>query len=135
MGNLITDSIRDKAKTDIAFLNAGSIRGNGIAVGNVTLSDLIDVNPFQNTIATFSLRGSVIPAVLINAVSRAENYTNSGTGRFLQVVRVGFFFWFFFHVLIAPPLLPFSRNNTVWLEILLEPCFRARQPCALRKGS
>jgi 5'-nucleotidase len=87
---LIADAIKQRARTDIAFINSGAIRPPGIPVGNVTLSDLLSVNPFQNTIATFDIRGSDIPAILINSVSRAENRSNSGTGRFLQIVRRSF---------------------------------------------
>ncbi len=87
MGNLITDALlwalQDQG-VQIALQNGGGIRAS-IPAGEVTVGQVLEVLPFGNTVATFSLKGSDLLAVLENSVSRAENPENEGTGRFLQV--------------------------------------------------
>ena len=87
MGDLITDALlwalQDQG-VQIALQNGGGIRAS-IPAGEVTVGQVLEVLPFGNTVATFSLKGSDLLAVLENSVSRAENPENEGTGRFLQV--------------------------------------------------
>lgn len=88
-GTLLAEVLRQKGNTQIGLMNSGGIRAS-IPAGNVTFGDLISVVPFQNTLARFSIRGSDLAAILTNSVSRAENTSNSGTGRFMQVAGLRF---------------------------------------------
>ena len=56
IGNLLTDYMREAAKSDIAFLNSGAIRSD-LYPGNITLEKLINVYPFKDNLTTISLTG------------------------------------------------------------------------------
>jgi 5'-nucleotidase len=73
-----------KRNPDFAVINSGSIRA-GIASGPITLANIYNTLPFQNNVSTFKLKGSIVKEMLEHAASKAENSTNEGTGRFLQV--------------------------------------------------
>lgn len=82
MGNLIADAIRSATGAQIAFQNGGGIRAS-IETGTVTVGDVLDVLPFNNTYVIFEISGLDIIAALENGVSRTD--ATEGTGRFLQV--------------------------------------------------
>lgn len=67
LGQWEADAIRDKLKTDISFLNAGSIRKNLIK-GNITIGDVWEINPFGNTMMTFSVSGKTLKTMLANSI-------------------------------------------------------------------
>jgi 2',3'-cyclic-nucleotide 2'-phosphodiesterase (5'-nucleotidase family) len=69
-GQWTADAIRTKTKTDIAFLNAGSIRKD-LPKGDITVGDVWEINPFGNTIMTFKLQGSTIKKMIANNVKMA----------------------------------------------------------------
>lgn len=75
MGNLITDSMRASAKTDIAFLNSGAIKA-ALSSGPVSLRDLYDALPFENTIIRTELAGWQIENIVEEGLS--------GRGSFVQ---------------------------------------------------
>lgn len=90
MGNLVADAMLDRVKgqgVTIAFANGGGLRAS-IDKGPVTMGEVLTVLPFQNTIATFELKGSDIRAALENGVSEVEE----GAGRFPQVAGLKFTF-------------------------------------------
>ncbi|MCM2290866.1 5'-nucleotidase/apyrase family protein [Allorhizobium sp. BGMRC 0089] len=90
MGNLVADAMLDATKNQgitIAFLNGGGVRAS-IGEGKVTMGAVITVLPFQNTLATFHLKGSDLRAALENGVSQVED----GAGRFPQVAGMRFSF-------------------------------------------
>jgi 5'-nucleotidase / UDP-sugar diphosphatase len=95
LGNIIADGMRAYAGTQIALMNSGGIRAN-IEAGDITLGEVLTVQPFGNTIATFELTGADLLAALENSVSRiALNETgqierDGGSGRFLQVSGLRF---------------------------------------------
>ena len=68
MGNLIADAQAWKGGTQIAFMNPGGIRGDGIAFGtyphDITWTNFFTVQPFDNKLVTMTLTGSQIYAVL-----------------------------------------------------------------------
>lgn len=68
MGNLITDSMRAAAKTDIALQNSGGIRA-GIKSGPVTVRNIYEVLPFENGIVTVNLTGWQIENLLEESLS------------------------------------------------------------------
>ena len=83
MGNLVTDAILDRTKDQgitIAITNGGGLRAS-IDGGPVSMGEVISVLPFQNTVATFQLKGSDLVAALENGLSQIEE----GAGRFPQV--------------------------------------------------
>ncbi|WP_454687000.1 5'-nucleotidase C-terminal domain-containing protein [Agrobacterium leguminum] len=83
MGNLVADAtlarVKDQGVT-IAFANSGGLRSS-IDAGDVSMGEVLTVLPFQNTVATFQLKGEDIRAALENGVSQIDD----GAGRFIQV--------------------------------------------------
>ena len=83
MGNLVTDAILDRTKDQgmtVAITNGGGLRSS-IDGGPVSMGEVLSVLPFQNTVATFQLKGSDLVAALENGLSQIEE----GAGRFPQV--------------------------------------------------
>ncbi len=83
MGNLVADASLARVKEQgitIAIVNGGGLRAS-IDQGDVSMGEVLTVLPFQNTIATFQIKGSDIKSALENGVSQWED----GAGRFAQV--------------------------------------------------
>ncbi|TCD11426.1 5'-nucleotidase C-terminal domain-containing protein [Oricola cellulosilytica] len=83
MGNLVADAILERVADQgiqVAIQNGGGLRAS-IDAGEVTMGEVLTVLPFQNTLATFQLKGSDVVAALENGVSQIEE----GAGRFPQV--------------------------------------------------
>ncbi len=90
MGNLVADAILDRVKgqgVQIAFQNGGGLRAS-IDAGEITMGEVLTVLPFQNTLATFEIKGSDVMAALENGVGQIEE----GAGRFPQVAGMTFNF-------------------------------------------
>jgi 5'-nucleotidase/UDP-sugar diphosphatase len=90
MGNLVADAMLDRVKDQgiqIAIQNGGGLRAS-IDAGEVTMGEVLTVLPFQNTLATFQLKGSDVVAALENGVSQIED----GAGRFPQVAGLKYTF-------------------------------------------
>lgn len=90
MGNLVTDAILERTRSQgmtIAITNGGGLRAS-IDGGPVSMGEVLSVLPFQNTIATFQLKGSDIVAALENGLSQIEE----GAGRFPQVSGLKYLF-------------------------------------------
>lgn len=90
MGNLVADAQLDRVKDQgitISIANGGGLRAS-IDAGEVTMGEVLTVLPFQNTIATFQLKGSDIVAALENGVGQIEE----GAGRFPQVAGLKYSF-------------------------------------------
>ncbi len=90
MGDLVTDAMLDRVKgqgVTIAITNGGGLRAS-IDAGDVSMGEVITVLPFQNTVATFQIKGADIVAALENGVSQIEE----GGGRFPQVAGLKFSF-------------------------------------------
>ncbi len=87
-GNLVTDAMRRATGSDIAFHNAGGIRGNttyppGTAI---TRRMLLTELPFGDRTVVLHLAGRTLGQVLEHAVSAIDE----GSGRFLQVSGLSF---------------------------------------------
>ncbi|MFC3074416.1 5'-nucleotidase C-terminal domain-containing protein [Shinella pollutisoli] len=83
MGNLVADAILDRTKDQgmtIAVTNGGGLRAS-IDAGPVSMGEVLSILPFQNTVATFQLKGSDLTAALENGLGQIEE----GAGRFPQV--------------------------------------------------
>lgn len=88
MGVLVAEAMLDRVKgqgVSIALQNGGGIRAS-IDAGEITMGEVLTVLPFQNTLATFQLKGADVVAALENGVSQVEN----GAGRFPQVAGLKF---------------------------------------------
>lgn len=59
IGHLVTASYLAATGADLAFENAGGIRG-GIEVGDITVGDVLSVSPYGNTLSTYELTGAQI---------------------------------------------------------------------------
>ncbi|MEI3853055.1 MULTISPECIES: 5'-nucleotidase C-terminal domain-containing protein [Ensifer] len=90
MGSLLTDAMLDRVKgqgVTIAITNGGGLRAS-IDAGDVSMGEAITVLPFQNTVATFQIKGDGIREALENGLSKLEE----GGGRFPQVAGMKFSF-------------------------------------------
>ncbi len=90
LGNLISDAMLEKTRpagAQLALMNGGSIR-TSIDAGPITLGELIEVQPFGNTITLVSLTGDQLKAALENGVSQIETVA----GRFPQVAGIRYSF-------------------------------------------
>ncbi|MDQ0458070.1 bifunctional metallophosphatase/5'-nucleotidase [Rhizobium paknamense] len=90
MGNLVAEAMLDHTRNQgmsIAIQNGGGLRAS-IGGGKVTMGSVITVLPFQNTLATFQLKGSDVVAALENGVSQVDD----GAGRFPQVAGLKYSF-------------------------------------------
>ena len=83
MGSLVADAMLARVKDQgvtIAIQNGGGLRAS-IDAGPVTMGEVYDVLPFQNTLSTFEAAGATILAALENGASQYEEKA----GRFAQV--------------------------------------------------
>ncbi|MFD2205386.1 bifunctional metallophosphatase/5'-nucleotidase [Kiloniella antarctica] len=85
MGNLVADAMLARVNANggdavIALQNGGGVRAS-IDAGPVTMGEVLSVLPFQNSIATFKLKGVDFIAALESGLSKVEE----GAGRFPQV--------------------------------------------------
>ena len=83
MGSLVADAMLARVKDQgvtIAIQNGGGLRAS-IDAGPVTMGEVYDVLPFQNTLSTFEATGATVLAALENGASQYEEKA----GRFAQV--------------------------------------------------
>jgi 5'-nucleotidase len=74
LGNLIADAMLNQLNSDgaeVAIVNAGGIRAS-IPPGNITLGQVLEVLPFNNTITRLDLTGEQLQQALEHGVSRVE---------------------------------------------------------------
>lgn len=63
MGNLVADAIRDRAQVKLgkpvllAITNSGGLRKNSIVAGDLKVSDIFEVLPFENALVSLDLTG------------------------------------------------------------------------------
>ena len=90
MGNLVADAMLERVRDQgiqIAIQNGGGLRAS-IDAGDVTMGEVLTVLPFQNTLATFQLKGADVIVALENGVSKIDE----GAGRFPQVAGLKYTF-------------------------------------------
>jgi len=63
LGQWVTDVLRQSADADIAFQNTGGLR-TGIVAGDITMGNLYEVMPFDNTLFKVEMTGAQIMQVL-----------------------------------------------------------------------
>ena len=78
MGVLVGESMMVKTRADFAVVNSGGVR-DSLPAGALTYKDVLQVQPFGNTIATVEMKGAEVLAYL-NAAARMT----PGSGAFAQ---------------------------------------------------
>ncbi|NEW06270.1 bifunctional metallophosphatase/5'-nucleotidase [Paenibacillus sp. SYP-B3998] len=89
LANLITDSMREIGKADIALLNGGGIR-ESVPKGEVSLYNAGRPLPFVNSLMTIEVKGEVVYAALERGLREWPN--GSSNGGFLQVSGIKYEF-------------------------------------------
>jgi 5'-nucleotidase len=89
-GNLIADAMLEKGRSagaQVALMNGGGIR-TSVDAGQITLGELLDVQPFSNQLSLVTLTGAQLREALENGVSQIETVA----GRFAQVSNMRYSF-------------------------------------------
>ncbi len=87
LGNLVADVMRDAGSADICLTNGGGIRAS-INAGPISVGDVFNVLPFDNTLVVLEVSGANIKAALERSVSEYPQQL----GGFLQVSGLSFEF-------------------------------------------
>ncbi|WP_435176933.1 bifunctional metallophosphatase/5'-nucleotidase [Halorussus sp. AFM4] len=86
LGNMIGDAFLAQTGADVAITNAGGIRSNSVyGPGNLTVGDVYNVLPFQNTLVTVELTGAQIEQLLVSQVVPLESETGQQYGAEAQL--------------------------------------------------
>ena len=80
LGDLSADAYRDAVHADIGIANGGGVRADVLA-GDITYSDIIRVNPFNNTLCVIEATGQQI----LDALEWGAHMVPEENGGFLQV--------------------------------------------------
>jgi 2',3'-cyclic-nucleotide 2'-phosphodiesterase (5'-nucleotidase family) len=67
LGQFEADAFRNAVGTDIAFINGGGLR-KSMFKGYVTIQDIWEINPFTNTLTTFTVTGKTLKEMLVNNI-------------------------------------------------------------------
>ncbi len=88
LGNFLADVVRDRMRTEIAFINGGGIRINdNIPAGSdINGFDIEGIFYYDNMLAACDLTGAQLLDILRNAVSQVDE----GSGQFLHVSGIRF---------------------------------------------
>lgn len=76
IGSLITDAMKYETKSDIALLNSGSIKAD-ILAGTITMRNLYEVIPFENSIVVLTIKGKYIENILEHALTSSSTFLQS----------------------------------------------------------
>ena len=72
IGNLVTDAMLSATSSDIAFYNQGGIRITQLPQGDITLEQLLSIEPFGNHIVTHEMTLKEIKALILNRFNRED---------------------------------------------------------------
>ncbi|MGB7621257.1 MAG: bifunctional UDP-sugar hydrolase/5'-nucleotidase [Terriglobia bacterium] len=86
--NLVADSIREAMGTDIEFENMGGVRAP-LVQGNITLADIIDMDPFDNKVVTFKVTGKQLKEILMRSRPAVSGLRYRLENRELRELTVG----------------------------------------------
>ncbi len=114
IGNLIADAVREVTGADFAFTNGGGIRAS-LYQGDIFVSDLAAVSPYNNYLTVLEVKGEIIYEMLENSISGIY-YKDVPNGRFLQVSGLCYAF-------------SFDKSTEVTTE---EAADGVRVPCAVK---
>lgn len=80
LGDLCADAYRAKTNADIALINGGGVRAN-ISAGDITYGNMIDVQPFGNSLCVVKATGQQI----LDCLEMGAMYAPEENGGFMQV--------------------------------------------------
>lgn len=86
LGDLVTDSLRELMRADVALLNSGGLRAD-LKAGELRAGDLYEVIPFDNTIATLTLTGEQLRRLLDHVYGTARQGVYQVSGLKLELAR------------------------------------------------
>ena len=86
LGRMTADAFLHQMQTDVALVNAGSVRGYGWDAGNITISHLWQTFPFANTLCRVNVSGTVLLSILNHGASNLLP-----TGRYNKSTKLGLF--------------------------------------------
>ena len=77
LGEWITDAMRDRMKTDVAFVNSGGLR-KSLDAGPITKMDISEILPFDNKIVTFDVTGGELIKIAAHNIGlETDSYQGS----------------------------------------------------------
>ncbi len=78
LGNFVVDAIRDRAQVKLgkpvllAITNSGGLRKNAIAEGDLKVSDIFELLPFENALVTLDLTGEQLLRFMVVVLSNRD---------------------------------------------------------------
>lgn len=86
LGSLITDSLREMMRADVALLNGGAIRAD-LRAGAPSYGDVYEMFPFDNTVATLTLTGEELWRLVDHIYGTARQGVYQVSGLRLELAR------------------------------------------------
>jgi len=86
--NLVADAVRESFGAQIEFENMGGVRAPLIK-GNITRANLVDLDPFNNTVVTFKVTGRQLKEILVRNRPAVSGIRYRMEDRQLAEVTVG----------------------------------------------
>lgn len=87
IGHVVTASYLAATGADLAFENAGGIRG-GVPAGTVTVGDLVSISPYGNTLSTYEMTGEQVMGLLERSLE-ISSQCRAVLSRQLEALRAG----------------------------------------------
>jgi 2',3'-cyclic-nucleotide 2'-phosphodiesterase (5'-nucleotidase family) len=88
LGNLVADSFRRAAGTELAFTNKGGLRTH-LTAGPVTARQLFELLPFDNTLVSLTLTGAEVRQVLQRSLGKDRRPLEISGGSYRYTERDG----------------------------------------------
>ena len=73
LGCLAVDAFLAETGADITYLNAGGVRMDGLPAGNITVGDVMKMDPFQNNLTELTVTGKELADMLISCYDHDKN--------------------------------------------------------------
>ncbi|MDC0711351.1 bifunctional UDP-sugar hydrolase/5'-nucleotidase [Stigmatella sp. ncwal1] len=86
LGSVLTDSLRELMRADVALLNAGSMRAD-LPAGELTYGGVYEMLPFDNTLATLTLTGEQLWRLLEHVYGTARQGVYQLSGLQVELAR------------------------------------------------
>lgn len=80
LGCLVTDGIREVSGADFAFNNTGGIRIDHLKKGPVTVKDVYSIDPFNNEIVVFTMKGKQLERFIMETYKKNGRYPSYVSG-------------------------------------------------------
>ncbi|MEA3495727.1 MAG: bifunctional UDP-sugar hydrolase/5'-nucleotidase [Bacteroidota bacterium] len=77
IGNWLSDAMKNKTNSDIAFTNNGGIRKN-LSAGDIKIRDIWEIAPFENTLVTFEITGKELLNLVNFIIEKNSSVQQSG---------------------------------------------------------